>query len=194
MRRQASLVLVVLSLVLSLGSAGLLSPASARPARAEPRTGPGLLITFRGWGRLHHGMTPREAQHTGMVSRLPGRCAPGFLLVPHLQTRGSINWGFSPQPLKVRQIVITGRHDHTRRGIHPGTRLAALRREQPHLSTLVSAGSLRGVHQPRDLWLTWVQTRRGTIIYQFPFGRRPTGRSRLDTIIVSSKPSSYYGC
>jgi hypothetical protein len=195
MRRTMTLALLVLSLLLPLGSAGLLDSASARPVPVGERSHhPGLLITYRGWGKLHRGMNVKQAQRTGMVSHQLGHCAPGYLLTKPYQTRGYIYWGMGPKPWKVRQIIVTGRRDHTAHGSHPGTRLGQLRRQHPNLSKVVSAGSLRGVHQKRDLWLAWMQEPYGTITFQFPYGLKPTRTTRLDTIIVANKPAYYYGC
>jgi hypothetical protein len=194
MRRSVALALLVLSLALSLGPAGLVGSASARPAPADERAGTGLLITARAWGKLERGMTVRQAQRTGMVSKHPDHCAPGYLLTKPYLERGDIYWGYSPKPWTVHQIIVTGRRDHTRHGSHPGTRLGRLRHQNPQLSKVVSAGSLRGVHQRPDLWLAYVQKSYGTITFQFPYGQKPTRSSRVQMIIVSSKPTYYYGC
>jgi hypothetical protein len=39
-----------------------------------------------------------------------------------------------------------------------------------------------------------VQKPYGTITFQFPYGPKPTRSSRVEMIIVSSKPTYYYGC
>ena len=195
MRRSVILVLVVLSLLLPLGSAGLLDSASARPGPADHRAGTGLLITFHGWGKLQRGMTARQAQHTGMVSKHLDHCAPGYQMTKPYLKRGWVVWDWTSKPWTVKQIVIVGSRDHTYGGTHPGTTLGQLRRQHAHLSKVVRGGSLTGqVPSKQDIWVAWVKTRRGTIVYEFPYGSRPTRTTRLDTIVVSKKPVAYYGC
>jgi hypothetical protein len=189
MRRSLLLALVSLSLLLSLGSVG-----AASSARDADR-GAGLLITYRGWGPLHRGMTAKEAQRTGMVSTKLDHCAPGYQLTKPFAPRGFIIWNTDKKPWTVHWIGVIGTQDHTREGTHPGTTLAQLRRQHPHLSTVVSGASLTGQrHSKKDVWLAWVHKSYGTLDYQFPYGPRPKAGSRIDTILVSKKPSVFYGC
>jgi hypothetical protein len=190
MRRSVLIALVSLSVLLPLAALG--DSASARDADRSPG---GLLITYRAWGRLHRGMTAREAQHTGMVSTRLDHCAPGYQLTKPYASRAYLTWNTTEKPWTIQWIVVIGPREHTREGTHPGTTLAQLRRQHPRLSKVVAAGSLTGqVPQKKDVWVAWVQKSYGTIDYQFPYGRRPTAGSRIDTIVVSRKPAASYGC
>jgi hypothetical protein len=190
MRRSVLLALVSLSLLIPLGAAGV--SASARDTGRAPS---GLLITYRSWGKLHRGMTPKEAQRTGMVSTKLDHCAPGYQLTRPYASRAYLTWNATKKPWTVQWIVVIGPRDHTKEGTHPGTTLAQLRRQHPHLSKVVRAGSLTGqVPQKKDVWVAWVQKPYGTIDYEFPYGVRPKAGSRLDTIMVSRKPAAFYGC
>jgi hypothetical protein len=182
---------VVLSLLLPLASVG--PSASARDA--DRQSGHGLLIGYRSWGRLHTGMTPKQAQHTGMVSHTVDRCAGGYLLKDPYASRGYLEWNITKTPWTVQAILVTGARDHTREGTHPGTTLAKLRQQHPRLSKLTGAATLDGRKQPKkDLWVAWVTKPAGTISYQFHYGHKPTASSRLTTVIVAKKPTAYFGC
>jgi hypothetical protein len=190
MRRSVTLALTVLSLLLPLAVLG--SPASARDAE-RPATG--LLITYRAWGPLHRGMTAKQAQRTGMVSTKIDHCAAGFQMTKRFRTRGWALWNVSKKPWTVSSIVVVGPRDHTREGSHPGTTLARLRRQHPHLSKVTGGSTLDGQPQrKKDLWVAWVKKSYGTIVYEFPYGPKPTRSSALDTIVVARKPLAYYGC
>ncbi|HEX3221520.1 MAG TPA: hypothetical protein VHR35_03050 [Nocardioides sp.] len=190
MRRSVLLALVVSSLVLSL--AGLGPSASAREA---DRSSAGLLITYRAWGKLERGMTAKQAQKTGMVSTQVDGCAGGYLLAKPYRSRGYLVWTITSKVTKVHTIVVTGSSDHTKEGTHPGTTLAKLRKQHPHLSALHSGSALDGGStQKKDIWVAWVKKSYGTIVYQFPYGPKPTSSTALDTIIVNRKPMAFYGC
>ncbi len=190
MRRSALLALVVLSLVLPLGS--LAGSATARDADRAPH---GLLVTYTSWGKLHRGMTAKEAQRTGMVSTHLSHCAPGYEMTKPFSDRGWVVWNTAKKPWKVASIVVIGPRDHTKEGTHPGTTLAQLRRQHPRLSKVTGGSTMDGESQPKqDIWVAWVHKPFGTIDYEFPYGARPKAGSRLDTIVVSKKPLAYYGC
>lgn len=190
MRRSVALVLALPSLLLPLAALG--PPASARQA---DRPAAGLLITYRAWGELERGMTAKQAQKTGMVSTKVDGCAGGYLLSKPYRSRGYLVWTITPKVTKVHTIVVTGAADHSREGTHPGTTLAKLRRQHPHLSALHSGSSLDGgTPQKKDIWVAWVKKSYGTIVYQFPYGPKPTRGTALDTIVVNKKPVAFYGC
>ena len=190
MRRSVLLALVVLSLVAPLGALG--PSASARDADGASS---GLLITYRAWGDLQRGMTAKQAQKTGMVSTQVDQCAGGYLLAKPYRSRGYLIWAITSKVTKVHSIVVTGTSDHTREGTHPGTTLARLRKQHPHLSALHAGSTLDGGTAPKkDLWVAWVKKSYGTIVYQFPYGPKPTASDALDTIIVNKKPTAFYGC
>jgi hypothetical protein len=190
MRRSVLLALVSLSLLLPLGWV-----ATSASAHDADRTPGGLLITYRGWGRLHRGMTAHEAQRTGMVSTKLDHCAPGYQLTKPYALRGFLTWNTTAKPWTVQWIVVVGKRDHTKEGTHPGTTLRQLRRQHPRLSPVVRAGSLTGqVPSKKDVWVAWVQKPYGTLDYQFPYGPRPKPGSRIDSIVVSRKPAAFYGC
>jgi hypothetical protein len=190
MRRTMILTLLSLSLALSLGSIG--ASATARDADRAPH---GLLITYQGWGKLHRGMTAKEAQRTGMVSTKVSRCAAGYQLTKPYAERAFLTWDATKKPWTVRWIVVVGSSDHTREGSHPGTTLAQLRRQHPFLSKVVRGGSLTGqVPSKEDVWVAWVKKPYGTITYHFPYGTRPTKASKVESIVVSKHPVAYYGC
>jgi hypothetical protein len=187
MRRSMLLALVSLSLLLTAGLVG--STASARDR------GAGLLITYQGWGPLHRGMTAKQAQRTGMVTKKLDHCAPGYQLAPRFAPRGYLVWNTAKKPWTIRYINVIGARDHTKEGTHPGTTLTQLRRQHPHLSAVVSGASLTG-QQPshQDIWVAYVHKSYGTLDYEFPYGPRPKAGSRIDTILVSKKPAVFYGC
>jgi hypothetical protein len=191
MRRSLTLAVVVVSLVLPLASLG--PSASARDA--ERQAAKGLPITYQGWGKLHRGMTAKEAQRTGMVSTKLDHCAPGYQMTKPYQSRGWVLWNVDQKPWKVSSIVVIGARDHTKEGTHPGTTLSQLKRQHPKLSKVTGGSTLNGQSQPKqDLWVAWVRKPYGTITYEFPYGARPKAGSELDTIVVSKKPFAYYGC
>lgn len=139
-----------------------------------------LVVTYTSWGELHRGMTTKEAQHTGMVSTQFDHCAPGYQLTKPFRSRGYLTWNASKKPWKVSTIIVRGRRDHTKEGTHPGTALARLKRQHPHLSKVTGGFTLNGQSQPKtDIWVAWVRKPYGTINYEFPNGARPKAGSPL---------------
>jgi len=186
-RRSLLLAFVVLSLVLPLGSV-----ASAR--ESQDRTG--LLVTFMGWGKLHRGMTAREAERTGMVSTTFDHCSPGHPLTKPYRSRGYLVWNATKKPWKVSQIVVTGPSDHTTKGIHPGSTLAELRQAYPLLSKVHDSSYLTGQEQPgrKDFHVAIVKRRYGALTFEWDWGTTPKPGTPLDMIIVSRKPALFAGC
>jgi hypothetical protein len=192
MRRTLTLVLVVLSLVLPVAVLGPVASAHD----ADRTDSPGLLVAYGRWGKVHLRMTPKQAWQTGMVPHVRNLCAGGYDLKPRFASRAYVDWNITKKPFRVHSIVVTGTNEHTTEGTHPGTTLAQLRKQHPHLSKLIGTATFNGrPHQPkRDVWLAWVTHKAGTITYQFPFGRKPTAGTRLDTLIVAKKPTEWFGC
>jgi hypothetical protein len=191
MRRIVTLVVVVLALVLPVAVLGPL--ASAHDA---DRGTQGLHIGFMGWGELHRGMTPKEAQRTGMVSRQLDRCAPGYPLTRPYQPRGTLVWKTTKKPWKVSEIIVSGPADHTTKGIHPGSTLAALRKAYPLLSKVHDSSFITGQHQvgKQDFHIAFVKRKYGALTFEWDFGPAPKSGTPIDSVIVSRKPSLYVGC
>jgi len=191
MRRTLTFALVVLSLVLPVA---VLAPlASAHDADRVPR---GLHIGFMGWGKLHRGMTPKEAQRTGMVSKQFDRCSPGYPLTKPYLSRGHLVWKTTKKPWKVSEIIVDGPADHATKGIHPGSTLAQIRKAYPLLSKVHDSSFITGQHQvgKKDFHVAFVKRKYGTLTFEWDFGPAPKAGTPVDMIIVSRKPSLYVGC
>lgn len=191
MRRPVLLALASLALLLPLTTSG-----GTATARDTGRGSTGLLVTFRAWGPLHRGMTPREAQRTGMVSTRLDRCAPGYQLTAPFASRAYLVWKANTKPWTVQWIVVHGAADHTATGIHPGSTLGRLRQQYPRLSRVKHSSAFGGggFSGSKDVYAAAVTRRYGSLTFQFPYGPRPGPGTRVESIVVSKKPAVFLGC
>jgi hypothetical protein len=187
MRRSVLLALLAVSLVLPLGT------ATARETRG---TSTGLVIGYRAWGPLKLGMTGKEAQQTGVVSRKPDNCQGGFLLASPYDSRAHLIWTFTKGTFVVHRIVINGKADHTAKGIHPGSTLRRLRAKYPRLSKVKHSSAFEGggTSSAKDIYAATVTRSYGSMTFQFAYGPRPGPGSPIDMIVVSKKPAVFFGC
>ncbi len=191
MRRLISGAVALLAL-LAL-STTLLAPAQAVTAeRAAGKT-----ITTTGWGPLHLGMTDKKAWKTGMVSHDPMGCSWGYAMTKKYADRGFVVWkDRRPKPFTVQEIVIRGDVDRTKAGAHVGTTLGKLRALYPKLSKLTRGSRLEG-QKPQgdeDLWVASMHKGKGTLSFQFAYGKKPKAGAKVEMIIVNRKPAVYWGC
>lgn len=156
----------------------------------------GLVVRPRAWGPLRLRMTAAQAQATGLVSREPSACSTGFQMTTAYAERGLVLWRGPYGSLRVGGIVVRTAADRTENGAGVGTSLRELRRLYPRLSAPVSYSQLHGQdRQPkRDMWTVSVRASGAHRSFQFPYGAKPSPRSRVEMIVVAPKPTVWVGC
>lgn len=190
MRRTLAGLVAALALLVPLTAA----PATAAPAPTE-RAATGLLVRFSGWGKLELGMSHRQAWNTGMVSKRASRCVAGYDMTWRYADRGFVWWRGDFPNMYVKDIHIRSTIDRTRKDAGVGSTLRQLRRKYDNLSPLTSGSQLQGTPaQAKDQWIVSVQGYRGAISFQFRYGARPTGDSRVEMVTVSRRPMVFWGC
>jgi hypothetical protein len=189
-----------LGLALGLLPALLLatSPADARTTGAQvsaAQSARPLVIDETHWGPLRLGMTVAKAQRTGLVSAQRDHCAPGYLLAQPYRDHGFLSWSGPAKRLHLAMMIVTDGLDHTAAGVHVGDTLGRLEAAYPHLSAVTQEAKVMHEHVSKtDSWVASVRSKKGTINFQFPFGKRPTSSTRIETIVVSAKPTFWFGC
>jgi hypothetical protein len=182
------------AIVLSLVPAATF--AQAPSAAQVSKSSAGLVLSYGAWGKLKLGMTAKQAQRTGMVSKQADHCAPGYEMVKKYQHRGFVVWKGKVPAMKVDQIIITGAKEHTTRSIHVGSTLNQLRKAYPKLSKVFSASQVTGEQQSGDdLHIAFSsKAHHGVLGFQFAYGKKPKGSSKIQTIIVAPKRTVFWGC
>lgn len=189
---------LIVALVALLGILSSSLPSGATAEVSTPAAGgrpAGLVVGPTSWGPLEVGMTARQAQRTGMVSRELSACAPGYVMTERYADRGFVWWRGKHPNYRVQFLVIRGRVDRTRTGAGVGTTLRELRRDYPALGKLVSLSELRGQSpQRREYWGASIGRQGSVLTFQFDYSRRPTARSTVDGLVVARKPWIFPGC
>jgi hypothetical protein len=182
-------------LALSLTAAAVPAEASSAHPPANRAT-TGRTVTFDGWGGLRLGMTAKQAQATGMVSHERGHCAPGYEMSAPYRDRGFVVWN-GQRRYTVGLVTVIGAADRTAAGAHVGSTLGQLRHlyrglTKPVGGTKIDEGA--GTSGGKDLWVASVKRKRGTLNFQFAYGKRPTAGSKVEMILVAPEQTVYWGC